>query len=412
MNIENRLIQSNSGKINIVTLVSYCLPILFFLKQYAYGFGNIYLTGAVLLCALCFLASGSVTLRFDKARKALMLFTLFYVGRLALTAFGSSTVNRAYLMMILQYFMSAFVIIVLIDYIDEDKLYKMWKFLCIIVGIAIMYQSVQIYILGHNVYPINVLPPTVSSVTADVWHRATDRPVAFFTEPSCISAFITPVLFLALRRKEVKFAFFLTVMLLLSASTTALVGAAFIWLTFILSKNVSKGFKQTLIIFFVLLCIALFVLPVFSTATDKLLHEVSGDSIGFRSRVTNGWVMYGALDFPAKIIGADNIDLSAYIRSHSSLLAHASQTRTENGYAYFFNTSQRIGLTSGIIGLAAYAWMLSVIYRSLKKDMRPFFWLVVIELFYGWNFYTSNYFMIQMFVIFIVGGSKDTFLKD
>lgn len=412
MNIESRLIQSTPGRINITTLVSYCLPILFFLKQYAYGFGNIYLTGAVVLCVLCFLSSGAIILRFDKARKALMLFTLFYVGRLALTAFGSSVVNRAYVMMILQYFMSAFVIVVLIDYIDEDKLYKMWKFLCIVVAIAVMYQSLQIYILGQKVSPITLLPPTVSSVMTDVWHQSVDRPVAFFTEPSCISAFMIPVLFMALRRKEIKFAFFLTVILLLSASTSALVGAAFIWLSFILSKNVSKSLKQTLIIVFIVLCIALFVLPVFSTTTDKLLHEVSGDSVGFKSRVTNGWVMYGALDVPAKIFGADNIDLSAYIRSHSSLLVNASQTRTESGFAYFFNTAQRIGLTSGIIGLAAYAWMLHAIYRSLKKDMRPYFWLMVMELFYSWNFYTSNYFMIQMFVIFIIGGSKEAFSKD
>lgn len=402
-----------SRKLRLVSLVSYALPVLFFLKQYAYGFGNIYLTGAVLLCLLCMMVSRSVVIRMDSSRRALFFFTLFYVGRLALTGVaGTSVVNRAYFMTLLQYLASAFVIIYLIDYLDEDKAYKIWKILCIIVGIAVLYQSFQIYVLGHKVYPITVLPPKVSNVMTDVWHRANSRPVAFFTEPSCIAAFLMPVLFLAQKRNETALAVFLTIILLLCGSTTALVEIAFLWLVMIISRDIHKQLKILLIVLFLLLVFTVFALPVFNATVDKLLYEVSGESANFASRVTNGWKIFDAYNFPTKILGASNIDLSAYIRNHASLAMLASQTRTALGYNYFFNTAQRIGLTSGIVGMAAYAWMLVVFFRSLKKDMRPYFWIMVMELFYAWNFYTSNYFMIQMFTVLMVGGARRRYPEE
>ena len=58
--------------------------------------------------------------------------------------------------------------------------------------------------MGHSVLPIRLLPVRSEDLALqENWITPSDRPVAFFTEPAMVIAFLTPVLLFAQQKKRI-----------------------------------------------------------------------------------------------------------------------------------------------------------------------------------------------------------------
>lgn len=385
--------------LTISSAASALLPVLFILKSYSYGIDDLYLTGAIALSILCIISS-SGKVRIEGAGRVLILFTLIWIFRLFLNSvFGATPFAIGTVKVWLEYLLSSVVIAVLVCYLERDLFYKSWKVCGYIVGAAIIVQSFQIYVLGQSVYPIQLMTPVLSSVTGDAWHSAITRPVAFFTEPAATCSYLLPLIFLAIRNKEMKNAMFFSVLILLTTSTSGLICTAFLWMFYAFSRSESKKMRFGIVVAFIAFFIIVTVTPLFNDTISKLQLELSGESNNFFGRVVRGWLMFFTMDGWGKLFGANMSDLTLYVQSHPAMMAMAPQIATKLGHSYYFNTAHRIVLQTGILGGAVYALVLRKIYKLCDRSIAPYFWMVILEMFFTWNLFTSNYYMIQMFVI-------------
>ena len=378
--------------ISLTDLISFCMPFSFFLMQYRSLIGTVNLTVSIAFAVLCILVNKKTRLN-----GPFMAYTLFLVLRTAMTYFSVDTVIIGQFMnLIVQYLLCAVSVLIISQSIDIKKLYKSWSIVAVIVCAAVIWQSIQIYVFRRTVLPIKLLPFSDSAG----WTTQSPRPVAFFTEPAVIVAILTPVIFLGILYKQLKFALFLSFCALLTSSTTAIVAVAVLWGTHIYTGGYSNKRKMQFTLLMVLASVVVMILPVFQTTTEKLLHEISGESSNAFGRAVSGWLVYQHLDLSSQIFGIPHYDISAYLHQHAEYHAYLSQIRTASGAAYFFNTAQRIFLTTGLSGAFLYLFMLFRVFKLMPVVYRPYLIYVIIIMFFASNFYMSNFFMMQFTVIF------------
>lgn len=93
------------------------------------------------------------------------------------------------------------------------------------------------------------------------------------------------------------------------------------------------------------------------------------------------------------IMGIPDIDLTDFALRHASDLVNGGVIWGDD--ELYTNTAQKIFLFSGFIGAGVYIWMLNKLYKSLEKDAKPYFWSVIVLMFFSSNFYFSGLFVMQ-----------------
>lgn len=396
-----KLLQSDYNP-NISTfdiVLSALVPISFFLMQYPFGVRTVNITFTLVMAILCRIKYKDYTIG-----GPLLWYTLFLIFRSVIAALSSDVqISRQTLILLLTMWVSGFSVTTISKRIDISIMYKVWKILACLVCAAVLVQSFELYVLGKSIYTIKLLPATSSSMQIfDVWNGVKSRPCAFFTEPSVVIAYLAPVMFLAIQRKEYCFAIFLSICSLMTASTTSFVALAVIWGVYIIKSDMSQRTKILFSVFMGFAAILIFVLPVFESAISKLLLELSGESTNMFGRVYSGWLVFAHLNPLQQLFGVNQLDISAYIYEHTELWPYVSQIRTENRAAYFFNTAQRIFLMTGYVGAGIYLSMLWKLIRKSSKVLLPYLLFVIVIMFFESNFYNSNYFAMQYTVILAV----------
>ena len=379
------------------TIWSKCLPIAFLFIQYS-GVAKL-----SICYGLCLIYAVLCLFRYGKGKvfKPLLLYTIYFFGYALFVTFAYYGKPNTWLYVIIyRYSVSILCVLIISQHLDRDALYKTWKWIGLIVGIVIIFQAFQIYVLHQQISTIQLIPGQSGGQMSDVW-GVSSRPVAFFTEPSMVIAFLLPLLFLAISKRDHKFAIYLSVCMLLTMSTSGLVVLFILWGIFIYHSNLSKSIKIRYFLIVLLCIVAFFTLPVFQNSVDKLNLELSGESSNAFGRVYSGWLLYAHLDFNSQLFGIPDTDYNGFIRDHAGIFAdYVSQSRMEDGEAgFFFNTAQHIFLRSGIIGALLFIYMLFKIFKNTDRTIFPYFICVIALMFFELNFFYHNTFLIQYIVL-------------
>ena len=91
--------------------------------------------------------------------KPLSVYTLWYVAVLLGTVviYGHA-VNIPYVFHLIQILIVGYAVTIIAKHVDKESLYRCWKVLGLIVCLVVFYQFVLIFVWGHSVLPIRLLP--------------------------------------------------------------------------------------------------------------------------------------------------------------------------------------------------------------------------------------------------------------
>ncbi len=282
------------------------------------------------------------------------------------------------------YTLIALIIICSTNNIDEEKLYKVWAILGMIVMLGILYQSVQVYILRIPVKMINLLPFLTTSTEKST--AISLRPCSIFLEPALYCTWITPLLYLALKRKRTAFAIAISLSLLLSTSAIGMLMLFVCWghAMIFQSGGMKKGIRFIGVSFIVVaFAYALLNLGIFSSSLGRLYQlrneMIYGGGSSYR-RLIAGYKIYGELPTMSKLFGipyqtlqqmllAGDIDYRKY---------YISTTAMDFGYV---NTISRCMIMYGVIGLVIMIWFVYRVWKDMGKEYKELLFLIVISLF-------------------------------
>lgn len=329
--------------------------------------------------------------------KPLSVYTLWYVAVLLGTVvlFGHA-VNIPYVFHLIQILIVGYAVTIIAKHVDKEVLYKCWKVLGLIVCLVVLYQFVQIFFMGHSVLPIRLLPVRSEELALnDNWTTPSDRPVAFFTEPAMVIAFLTPVLLFAQQKKEYLVASVVSIAILLTGSTSGVIALLIMWGFYIVSVKLSKTVKIVLFLLFIAAIFAFLTLDIFSASIEKINHELSGGSGNMEARMLRGWWLYAILDLRSQLFGISDYNIASFVYSVAPELTF--QTVLEDNF--YLNTAQRILIQTGAVGAVLYIWMLIKLWLSTNKAVKPYLIYVIVSMFFASNFYINGLFGLQFVVL-------------
>ena len=373
------------------------LPIAFLFLQYeAFAYLSICYVFCLLYSLLCINKYGT-----GEKFTPILTYTCYFLGYLIIITFLYGKFETSLLVYLYRYAITIFIIVIISQHVDKDAMYKTWKWLGVIVGVAIIIQSIQVHVLHQQITTIPLLPGYGSGRITDFWTFESSRPRAFFSEPSMTIAFLTPVLFWALSKKETIYCLFISLCILLTTSTSGLIVLLILWGSHVYFSRMKRSQKILYAIIFALLSAAFFSMSIFNDSVEKLNLELSGDSSNFFGRVLSGWLLYGHLDLNTQIFGIPNVDYTQFIRDHAGAFsAYVSQTTMlDEERNFFFNTAQHVFLRSGLVGAILYLYMLNKLYKAAGNIILPYFICVVAMMFFELNFFYHNCFIIQYTVL-------------
>lgn len=371
---------------------SFFLPFAFLLVQYGYGLGNIMLTYCILFTGYCLLKYSEFP-RF----KPLSLYTIWYVLILFGTVFifGHSA-NLGYWFRLIQILVSGYCVTIIAKHLDKESLYRCWKVLGLIVCAVVAFQFFQIYVLHQAVLPIKLLPVRSEELLRlENWTKLSERPVAFFTEPAMVVAFLTPVLLFAQQKKEWFVSIIVSAAILLSGSTSGVIALAIMWGGSLFSYKLSRTTRFFLILLFVASVFVFLNSSIFVSSVDKINYELSGESSNMAARTLRGWWVYSVLDIRSQLFGISDYDITSFVYGNASEFTW--QTRYED--SFYLNTAQRILIQTGVVGALIYLWMLVKVWLNTSKLVRPYLAVVIVSMFFASNFFNSGMFVMQFIVL-------------
>lgn len=243
---------------------------------------------------------------------------------------------------------------------DEDHLFRVWKIAAVFFIAGLIYHLVLVYVFGIEVTPISIIPGV--SIREGIYST---RPTSFFAEPEIFAVALLPLLFMSLRRQDIKWSIISTLVIVASTSSTGIILMLVLWVIFIFSKTNRRWIKFVAVLFFVIGIFAILYFPIFDQSLLKMEQVVKGEST-FVSRVSCGLGVIRALNPLELIFGTKQTDAYFYVGqnidkfSTSSYLDSAVRFFFENNsisHSIFLNTFSNVIFRYGIIGLILYYGM-------------------------------------------------------
>lgn len=391
---------SRRGISGVRLLVSAMVPILCLFIQYPGVFNTLGLTIALILSVYCLITQPEIPIC-----RPFALFLLFYLARLFVNFFsphGSFSQEN-----IMNYLVIAAVggcALILAGFVDQDIMFQVWRFIGICVFIAIVYQSIQINVLGQPAHLIKLLPVRLRM---QVWYQATARPAAFFTEPAVLSAYMSPLLHMSLYRRKFFFAALVTVTILLSTSTLGILTVAILWLHFIVAnRNLTPLTRTLLLIVSVTLAVTVMSLPIFSSTFAKLIQEIEGTNNSYM-RTMMGYDYFRQLTVPEQIFGIFEPNIRRLLLSGRISIPYFLALDQYN----YVNSIQQLLLTCGLLGVFALFWAYYHMLRTGSHQLRGYVFLQIILMFGGRMFFNSLSLIPFLFMLSLCDHSSQYVLR-
>lgn len=219
---------------------------------------------------------------------------------------------------IIEYSVNFILMIVIVagSELNENKLFSIWKKAGIFYFVGCLYHLFKIYILKQPVQIIQILPWIEVINTNEAF-----RPRSFFQEPSYLAESVLPLLFLALKRKDYKWAVFSTAIIVFSTSSIGIALAIVLWGSSYILDCKEENRKRNPFVLIILIAFFSFFASsgVIADSFYKFQDALKGGST-FSVRVTLGFLVVRNLTIPNILLGSFFNEVSDYIRMNQSLL--------------------------------------------------------------------------------------------
>lgn len=383
------------------------LPFYSILSLYLLGETSFFTLGFVglLLIAVLDLYHAGWKIQLNQYLKPFLMFMFFLVIRDFLRivfGYGEALFQINIIISYVVYFCLFFIITS--QNFDENKLYKAWKVCTILVGLGTVYHLYVLVILHGSVMPISIIPGVIFRESYLL--HGFNRPLSFFSEPGGISASLMPMLFMALKRNDIKWATISTLIILGSTSTVGVLLSAILWCFFLVKLKV-RFLKRFLYIFIGIIIVFLFIAnDMFLTSYTKFQDVLAGGST-FNTRVANGFEIVGTMDFLEYIVGANYISIRDYVTDH--FMSFSSNSPVIQYYILdrlFLNSISRIILYYGILGLCFYLYTFYKLYTINNYEAKLYVIITLVSAFGQSTFLNSSYFLTLIFLLLYT--RKDT----
>lgn len=378
-------------------LIEYLLPFLILLSQYSIGILRI---DSLLLIVVGVI----LTMR----RHGKVLFPAYYRPFLSFLGYivirdifrivlGPDAFQTQLNRMVEYMIIYSLVFVVCSQEFSEDRLYKAWKVAGVIFTIGLVYQLLQLYILGQRIAPISLIPgyalrPDEKSIQT--------RPSSFFAEPASFVNAMIPLEFLALRRKDFKWAVFTTMATLLSGSTVGVILSIVLWTMELLQGNSSFGKRLLTVIIAVVVVMLFRSLDVFNFSFTKFLEVASGGST-FGSRVLTGLEVVRRQSIIELVFGTNYNDVATFVANHSGNFSNSLVVMAYwRSGQLFMNTFSLLIFQYGIIGFGLFLYPLLLYLKQPKYKAKMLVVLTLVAIF-GQTMLLNTYYFILV-ILFLL----------
>ncbi|ELC8425430.1 hypothetical protein [Clostridium perfringens] len=274
------------------------------------------------------------------------------------------------------------------EQVDEDNLYKVWRFVGIIAIIGIYIQSFQVYILNKPVTMIKIFPFLSSNSSNYLIEYM--RPHSFFLEPAAYVTWILPLLCMCMERKKTIFSILISISILLSTSSIGCVMTGVIWLYYAFSGKGEnkKGFYRFTIFAILIIGLAIFInADVFSETINKLT-SISLNNTSNYVRIAFGIQLFISLPILYKFFGIPYGNIVSYLMSGNVDLAKFG-LNTDISYLGFVNSISNCAILYGFFGLFFYMNFYYKLLKNINKRYRCFFIICFLSIFAQSVFWNS-----------------------
>ncbi len=280
---------------------------------------------------------------------------------------------------------------------DENLLYKFWKIAGVIFTLGILYHVVQIYVFGHKISPISIIPGYVLRMD-DFLNQF--RPCSFFAEPAAFTNSMLPLLFLALKRNDFKWAVFCTISILLSTSTVGVFLSMVLWLTTFVLNHTSLKKRITAIFFVVLITFMFLNLDIFSVAQSKFFEVTDGEST-FGSRVLVGLELVRNMSFLDLPFGSTYSSPGHFVTDNlDSLSGCETLLKYWKNQRLFLNTFSKLMFQYGIVGLVLFLLPMIRYLKQKNYEAKAFVIMMCIAIF-GQSILLNSYFFVWIMIFML-----------
>lgn len=338
------------------SFLDYYLPILGVLQYYATGSTGSY--GSLVLYAyaaiLLVLNIGRKPLYFHKGLVCFVLYAII-TQPIVYSLYGGFSSGRFF-----NYFSVIYILLVLSvmsNKLNGEVFFKNYLYVGAVCSLVIVFQSVQLYILGQKVSGIALLPCDTTN-----WYAGGDRPCGLFPEPSSYAYFMLPLLVMCLARSKRIAACLITVCIAMSTSSLGVIGTLIVWACYIAKQYDVRYMVVSVIAVFIVIW-GILQTPMGQYAITKILNT---DFVN-NPRLTRGFLIFANLDpwQQAFGIGRNNLD---YFISHGlvQLTDYTSTMVSEKNIAYVTSVSAVL-INYGIVGFAIYFTPFMLMFVRLKN---------------------------------------------
>ncbi|WP_064605350.1 hypothetical protein [Photobacterium sp. J15] len=354
-------------------VISYSVPIFIVVAQYKLvGYVNYGTVFLLLLSLIAFLGSKN---KVFTIYKPLLNFVFVLIFALFLSIIRDFNVEFATINWMLQGLAIIFIIMVVSKYSRLQFIYESYAVIGYISIFILFVQAYQIYIIGHSVSPISILPIAESDIR--LWQPA-PRPSSLFTEPQAYCSFIFPLLLLADKYKNKKLSFLVSISMLLSGSSFGIL-ALFLYLlyrTFFLERVLSN---KLIVIFFGLFSLLLLMnLSYFDAAISKIERI----DLTYDIRLTKGFILYFDIPILDKIIGLKG-EVSDFILSniHNYPWAYRYMNESSIHLLNYVTTYSSVFLNFGLISGVFFSILIYKLFDNKCSFAKGIAFLIVITSF-------------------------------
>jgi len=255
---------------------------------------------------------------------------------------------------------------------------------------------IKLYVLGHPIMPISIIP-SYSLRAEDM--VATFRPSSFFSEPAAFVSAILPLEFLTLKNKEIKWAIIVTFFALCSTSTVGIILSVVLWSCFLFSRTETIKTKIAVLVSAIII-IALFTnLDIFSASLSKLLDVSSGGST-FESRIAVGFDIIKTQPIETLFFGTNYSEASSYIAQNINKFASTSSVLVYyRAQVVFLNTFSRVVFMYGFVGILLFYLPLIKALRTPEYSAKSYIIMIIVATFAQTMLLNAAYFTMIVMVI-------------
>lgn len=332
--------------------IEYYLPFYLLLSQYKFGVFTLGEIGLIFVAIIQTINNGMHAKLVKIVYKDYIWFLAYIIVRDVLNAIIGPDNTQTEINRMSEYiFVFILVFIVCSNGFCEDKLYRTWKIAGAFFLGGLLYHLVLLHVFHREVMPISIIPGYLIQAEEYV---AANRPSSFFSEPAAFVNAMIPLLFISIRKRDIKWAVIITFAIVASTSTAGILLAGFLWLLLLFSTNLSSKKKALITVLGVFLIFIITITPIFSDSLLKLQEVLSGGStVG--SRIIVGFEVIKSLNKLELIFGTLYNEVMQYISSNIGRFIGTSMTiRYYRFGGVFLNTFAQLIFRYGIVGLVLF----------------------------------------------------------